>query len=300
MTMPDHHGDPVADPAPGEQILERVQQLTDALEELPDGSAREIAEDLVGAMVELYGEGLERILAAIDEAGEPGAAIRARLVDDGVVASLLLIHDLYPVDLATRVEEALAGVRPYLESHGGDVELLGLADGVARIRLVGHCRTCPASTATLELAIQQALDEAAPDLLGLEVEGMPPPRPVMSRALPVVTVPAAAAPTVPAWLGLEGAAELAAGTLATLAAGGAALVVANVGGTLYAYRDGCPGCRASLGDGVLHGGELQCSGCGRSYDLARAGRAADGASAPLEPVPLLRREAGDVEVALAV
>jgi hypothetical protein len=96
-------------------------------------------------MVELYGEGLVRILDEIDNAGEVGAGIRARLMEDGVVASLMLVHDLYPVDLPTRVEEALASVRPYLESHGGNVELLGVADGVARISLVGHCKTCPAS-----------------------------------------------------------------------------------------------------------------------------------------------------------
>ena len=59
-----------------------------------------------------------------------------------------------------------------MESHGGDVELLGLDDGVARIRLKGSCSDCAASTVTLELAIKQALEETAPDLLGLEVEGV--------------------------------------------------------------------------------------------------------------------------------
>ena len=58
-----------------------------------------------------------------------------------------------------------------MESHGGDVELLGLEDGIARIRLEGSCDGCPASASTLELAIKQALDEAAPDLEGLVVEG---------------------------------------------------------------------------------------------------------------------------------
>ena len=68
--------------------------------------------------------------------------------------------------------EALASVRPYMESHGGDVELLGIDAGVARLRLNGHCHGCPASLSTLELAIKDALDERAPDLLGVEVEGL--------------------------------------------------------------------------------------------------------------------------------
>ncbi len=73
--------------------------------------------------MQLYGEGLERIFDAVAEDGSD--ALRARLVDDGVVASLMLIHGLYPVTLETRVREALDSVRPYMETHGGDVELLG-------------------------------------------------------------------------------------------------------------------------------------------------------------------------------
>ena len=59
-----------------------------------------------------------------------------------------------------------------MESHGGNVELLSLEDGVARISLQGSCSDCAASSVTLELAIKQALEEAAPDLEGLEVEGV--------------------------------------------------------------------------------------------------------------------------------
>jgi Fe-S cluster biogenesis protein NfuA len=153
-------------------LVARVQELEERLDAIADPVAREVAEGLVAAVMDLYGEGLERILRALDEAGPPAAELRGRIVDDGVVGSLLLIHGLYPVDLETRVQEALDGVRPYMHSHGGDVELLGLEDGVARLRLEGSCQGCPASSATLEQAIRQALEEAAPDLQGLEVEGI--------------------------------------------------------------------------------------------------------------------------------
>jgi len=153
-----------------EALVGRVEELTAQLDAIGDPFARSCAEELVGALMQLYGEGLERILVAVGEEGPP--ALRERLVGDGVVASLMLIHGLYPVDLETRVREALESVRPYMESHGGDVELLGIEDGVARIRLEGHCRGCAASASTLELGIEQALQEAAPDLVGLEVEGV--------------------------------------------------------------------------------------------------------------------------------
>jgi Fe-S cluster biogenesis protein NfuA len=156
-------------------LMQRVQELTERLQAVPDRAAREAGEGLVSAVIDLYGEGLERIVRALDEAGPEAAGVRQALVDDGVVASLLLIHGLYPVDLETRVQEALDGVRPYMHSHGGDVELLGLEDGVARLRLEGSCQGCPASAATLEQALRQALEEAAPDLAGMEVEGTEAP-----------------------------------------------------------------------------------------------------------------------------
>ena len=123
--------------------------------------------------MELYGEGLERIFDAIAEDGSE--ALRSRLVEDGVVASLMLIHDLYPVPLEERVQEALDSVRPYMESHGGNVELLGIEDGVARLRLEGSCNGCAASASTLELAVEEALQATAPDLEGIDVEGVVEP-----------------------------------------------------------------------------------------------------------------------------
>src|SRR4051794_37208281 len=109
--------------------VERFQELTARLESIADEEARATAEELVATMLELYGEGLERIVRALDAAPE----VRDTLARDGVVASLFLIHDLHPVPLAERVEAALESVRPYLGSHGGGVELAGLEDGVAHL-----------------------------------------------------------------------------------------------------------------------------------------------------------------------
>jgi Fe-S cluster biogenesis protein NfuA/nitrite reductase/ring-hydroxylating ferredoxin subunit len=285
-----------------ERHLARVQELTEALEALEDGHARAVAEDLVAAIVDLYGEGLRRVVEALDAAGAAGQEIHERLVRDGVVASLLLIHDLYPIDLETRVREALATVRPYMDSHGGDVELLGLQDGVARLRLVGHCEGCPASAATLELAIKEAIDEAAPDLAGLEVEGLAPAHraPGPSPGLLQIQLPNGDAPApTPTWMALDSVADVAAGELRTVSLRGAELIVANVGGTLLAYRSACAGCDAGLGDATLSGEILTCARCGRAFDLPRAGRALGAEPGQLEPVPLLRRAGAGVEVAVA-
>lgn len=153
-------------------LVERVQVLSERMQEVADPAAREAAEGLVSAVMDLYGEGLERILRALDEAGPEAAALRKEIVDDGVVASLLLIHGLYPISLEERIMQALDNVRPFLGAHGGDVDLVSVEDGIARLRLKGSCDGCPASAATLENALKEAIDETAPDLLGLEVEGV--------------------------------------------------------------------------------------------------------------------------------
>ena len=272
--------------------VERFQELVARLESIDDAEARGTAEDLIGTMLELYGEGLERIVQALDAAPE----VRDALAQDGIVASLLLIHGLYPVPLAERVEAALVSVRPYMESHGGGVELVGLEDGVAHLRLRGSCDGCHASASTLELAIREALDEAAPDLDGIEVEGLveaKKPGRQPKRLLPLAGQTASGEPT---WVELAGVAGLEIGALTQAQVGAVPLVVANVGGTLLAYRNACTGCGAPLHRAELDGGLLTCPGCRRRFELPLAGRAI-GEDLQLAPVPLLEAD-GHVKVAV--
>ena len=274
-----------------DQLIARVQELTAQLEEVQDFQARAVADELVASIMQLYGEGLERIVEALGDAPE----VRDRVVEDGVVASLLLIHGLYPVSLEERVIEALASVRPYMESHGGDVELLGIEDGVAKMRLVGHCEGCPASEATLELAIKKALEETAPDLEGLEVQGVKE-TPLGAFELPVIqSNNGNGAP--PTWTDLEAAAP-ATGHTSPVTVAGADLLVANVGGTLLAYRNSCGWCQARLdAAAITPDGTLTCPSCERRFELRRAGRSPDDDRLQIAPVPLLRGE-GRVRVAV--
>lgn len=155
-----------------EELVERVQELLGSLDEIADPVAQQRVQELIGTVLELYGAGLERVLGIVSDAGDVALPIRDALLDDGVVSSLLLIHGLFPISLEERVIEALDSVRPFLASHGGNVEFLGVDEGVARLRLEGSCNGCPSSAATLENALKEAIDATAPDLLGLEVEGV--------------------------------------------------------------------------------------------------------------------------------
>jgi len=280
--------------ASGEQLVERVQQLQAALESSSGSAARELSEELTSAVVQMYGAGLERILEMLVASGADGERVAASLADDPLVATLLLIHDLHPISLEERVQAALDSVRPYMESHGGNVELLSLEDGVARIHLRGSCSDCSASSVTLELAIKQALEEMAPDLEGLEVEGVASQSVPGGMELPVVMSGPAPAPL---WFDVDSVGGLADGSLASVSVAGSDLVVANVDGSLLAYRDRCASCGAGLRDGLLLAGALSCPECGRSFFLPLAGRSMDDERLQLDPVPLLRED-GRVKVAL--
>jgi Fe-S cluster biogenesis protein NfuA/nitrite reductase/ring-hydroxylating ferredoxin subunit len=271
-----------------ELLVARVQELTAELESSGEQVPAALADELVAVVVQMYGAGLERIveLAA-------GSELLDALAADGLVASLLLIHDLYPVPLEERVAQALERVRPYMESHGGDVELLGIENGIAKLRLEGSCKTCAASSATLELAVRQALEEAAPDLEGMDVEGVAPEaEPIGGVPLPMAGQPARA------WFEVAGIDKLALDGLAAADVAGIPLIVGNVEGTLLAYRNHCAGCGGPLHAGALSDGALTCPACGRSFFLPRAGRSLDDDQLQLDPVPLLR-ENGSVKVALS-
>jgi Fe-S cluster biogenesis protein NfuA/nitrite reductase/ring-hydroxylating ferredoxin subunit len=230
----------------------------------------EQVEELLGEMLDLHAEGLARIIASIPE------ATTLALARDPVVGSMLLVHGLHPVPLEERVALALDRVRPYLASHRGDVELVALDDGLAHLRLVGSCNGCASSATTLELAIERALEEDAPDLLGIEVEG----------------VQHAPAKLLAVWSRVEARPEP--GFVVVTRPG---LFVANVAGTLLAYRDACAGCGAPVAGGELDDGVLACPGCGRGFALTLAGRLVGPEDLQLEPVPLLEDERG-VQVAV--
>jgi Fe-S cluster biogenesis protein NfuA/nitrite reductase/ring-hydroxylating ferredoxin subunit len=276
-------------------LTQRINQITEALERVPDPEARALAEDLAASILELHGEGMARLLAELD------GNQRLRMADDGVVGSLLLIHGLHPVPLEERVTRALEEVRPYMKSHGGDVELVAIEDGVAQLRLKGSCNGCGASSSTLELAVERALQEAAPDLLGMDVEGAVESR-ITGTPLPLApagTNGEASLPGLDSWSVLEGMDDLAADEIRSVDVAGTRLVVARVEGSLLAYRDRCAACGASLGGAELSEGVLACPACARTFFLPRAGRSLDGERLQLEPVPLLADARAGARVALS-
>jgi Fe-S cluster biogenesis protein NfuA/nitrite reductase/ring-hydroxylating ferredoxin subunit len=266
------------------ELVGRIDGLLAEAEAL-GGRPGELLGELAGALVDLYGEGLTRVMARLD-----GHA--AALADDEVIAHLLLLHGLHPVPLEARVRTALDEVAPYLGSHGGGVELVGVDGGVVRLRLEGSCNGCPSSRTTLELAVEDAIRKVAPDVEGIEAEGAAAPAPAGPPLLQI-EVPAARG----AWTAAGTMGELPGDAPVLRAVAGEDVLFVRLGRGVYAYRPACPGCDGPLADARLNGARLVC-GCGLRFDVRHAGRSVDGEDVHMEPVPLLVDESGAIRVAL--
>jgi Fe-S cluster biogenesis protein NfuA len=282
-----------------QQTGERVEALIAALRGSADPAAAGAAEELVGLLVGLYGDGLSAIMAVLAANGEAGAAIMTALTEDPLVTSLLLLHDLHPLSVDERIQQALDQVRPYLGSHAGGVQYLGVRDGVATLRLEGSCHGCPSSTVTVRLAIEGAVQDAAPEVSEVVVEGMTEPPPPGPTLLQIGSAPPA--PPGPGsesgWVTLPSLGPPSSRPV-TASAEGVQVLVCSVRGTLYAYRDACAGCGSSLADGKLDREVLTCPACAAAYNVRLAGRSLDGdAARHLDPLPLLADSQG-VRVAL--
>ncbi len=273
--------------------------------------ARERAEELVRLVADLYGAGLERVLTIVHETGHLDDDVLAALAADELVASLLLVHDLHPYDVTTRVEQALDGVRPYLGSHGGDVELIDVsAEGVVRLRLLGSCDGCASSSVTLKLAVEGAIESAAPEIVSIQVE-----TPVASSSVsagPVIAIDAlwsrvgvVDGVVGSAWEVVPALADLSDGGVGGFTAGALAIIGCRLGSDLFAFMDRCGQCGseltgATLGrilGGAAGDGALRCAACGTHFQVRRAGAGIEHPEVHLNPLPLLV-DRGQVSVAV--
>ncbi|HEY2766171.1 MAG TPA: NifU family protein [Pseudonocardiaceae bacterium] len=296
---------PASNTSDVQAVGSKVEALLSELAANSDPATAQRAEELVGLLVEFYGAGLARIVELLDEQN------LKTLLDDGLVTSLLVLHELHPQSTEERVLAALEKVRPYLGSHAGDVEYLGLdPDGTVRLRLAGSCDGCPSSAITVKLAIERGIEDVAPEVTKVEVEGMAPDPAAAGAAGPGATdghtlLPlqqVSKQPEVPAstWVQVEGIDRLGQGQLVPTLVADTAAVVCNVAGSLYAYADRCAACGSGLTGGQLDGVLLTCPGCTQRYDVVRAGRGFGGDRARdrhLDPLPLLA-ENGGVRIAV--
>lgn len=158
-----------------QEQLQRIEALIARVEAMRDPALRAEVGEVIQAVLAFHGAGLERLLELAWEAGPAGEElIQRRFAADRLVGALLLLHGLHPLDLETRVRQALDAARPELRAQDGDVELLAVDGGVVRLRLHGSCQGFSAAAGALRRHVEEQIYEHAPDLVALDIlDGAP-------------------------------------------------------------------------------------------------------------------------------
>ena len=278
------------DDADLETLARRVDDAIAALAGL-EPAARAAAEELKAALEEIHRSALVTIVTRMraDDAARP---LLFDLVDDPVVRMLLTLHGIIRPDPVTLAERALAGVRPALHSHGGDVTLVRITDGVAFVRLEGACNGCSMSSVTLREMVEAALLQGVPVITSVEV--LPnEPTPTIIPLESVLFRPGAAGPAADGWMRV---ARVDAVPVGEISVHEGDVIVVNIDQRLSAYRNECAHEALPLDNAVLDvtAGTLTCPWHGFCYD-AGSGECLSAPGVQLEQLPL-RVDDGDVWV----
>ncbi len=278
------------------QNLERIESLVNTIEASADPNVRKSAIELMQCLMDLNATGIERIMSIAFENSPNGGEIIDKIAEDDLAESLLLLYGLHPLDIDSRVMKALDKVRPYLQSHKGNVELVGITDGFVRLKLQGSCDGCASSAMTLKLAIEEAIYEFAPDIAGLQVEGVVEEK-KLSQFVQIDSSIKNSVIKDEGWKEVNGLISLADGAVTSIEVSKRPITFCRIGETFYAYNDTCPECGNSMQNSSMKKSALTCASCQGSFDVMRAGRGLDKPNLYLEPFPLLI-EQGQAKIAL--
>jgi Fe-S cluster biogenesis protein NfuA/nitrite reductase/ring-hydroxylating ferredoxin subunit len=284
--------------------LGHLDALVQGFESLPIPEVREKVFEMLQVIDAVHREGLERLVSFLNEQEEEGAVERA--AEDSVIRTLLVFYDLLPGDPFLQAEKALDTVRPYIHSHGGEVELLEVVDGTVHLRLSGACQGCAGSAITLQRGVEQALSAGMPGFQGIEVHEAPAE---FGKATPgglisfdeVQPVQPEARPkglNAPVFKAVARLDDLAPGKTLPVAAEGRQALLANVDGEVYAVGVECPGTEIPLTFGELDGARLTCPWHGEVFDV-RSGKCVEAAREEGQRIPVYPVAIVDGEIRLA-
>lgn len=145
------------------ELVEEIKRFEAIISEW-DESQRCVAEGLKRAIEDLHKEALTRMIKSLKE--DSMSALK-NAVKDEVVYGLLVYHELVKPPTPTlieRIKTALDAIRPSLQTHSGDVELVDVKQDTVEVKLIGTCGNCPSSTLTLSQLVETAIKEYCPEI----------------------------------------------------------------------------------------------------------------------------------------
>lgn len=244
-----------------------------------DESQQAIVAGFKRSIEALHREALVRLIRSVKQ--ESMHALR-HAVEDEVVYGLLRYHDLIKPPLPPleqRIEMALAEVRPGLQSHSGDVQLVAIQppDRV-EVRLIGACSHCPASSLTLSQGVEAAIKRYCPEI----------------EQVIATTAPASAGSATPItspfasdrdWFEVTALAEVPQGRVLAMKLAGKSLLLTRQGDCVRCYANACSHLGVPLDGGEIAADILTCPYHGFRYCLS-TGDCLTSPQTPLQSYPV--------------
>lgn len=173
-------GEPAAPTSLG-PLLDRLEALLAEVEEL-EPYVRDRVFELLDGVDAVHRMAITRLA---DSLGGALPALRADLAVDWLFEAYGV-----GVDDVGAASAALEQIRPYLHEHGGEVQVLGVENGVVRVQLSGACSGCTSAAQTLTHGVEEALREGLPGFVAMDVApddgaaAHPPPVQVLLQITP--------------------------------------------------------------------------------------------------------------------
>ena len=152
-----------------QERVDKIEELVREAESIADPKARGVTIDLLRAVLDFHAAGLERTMDLIFEAGPAGEAIVERIATDDLTSSMLLLHNLHPDDLETRVGRAVQKLQEMFFSLGAKLSLIAVESDAVRLHFDSQ-RTWPGTQ--IKDSVEKAIFQAAPEITRVILEGL--------------------------------------------------------------------------------------------------------------------------------
>lgn len=262
-----------------EHLALRVDEAVAALKNLPE-DARTKAMELKKALESFHAFALRRLVRRLRE-NEAGKALLYEAIEDPAIYALFLMHGIIKPDLATRVAVVLEEVRPYLRSHGGDVELVKIEGEIAYVRLHGACSGCSLSALTLKNAVEEAIRARVPEI----AQVLMAKEDIGSGYLPLNVINERPDLATSGWIEGPDVGALEEGKPTAVSPSDTSILLVRLEGKVMAYRNECPHMGMPLDTGMVDGGVITCPWHGFRFDLS-SGECLTAPHVQLEPFPV--------------
>lgn len=277
---------------PVEQLCAMLDEKIRALESIPNEETRDQVFAILQLVDQLHRGGIQKIAETFRD-----APAWKELCQDESVNVLLNFYDQLELDDTEQVEQTLDMVRPYIESHGGKLELLKVDEGRVHIKLAGACESCSGTEATLKHGVEEALKAGYPKYETIVVENVTDqkaPNLVQLKA----NVPTSVRVNAPVFENLLRLDEIPESQPTMIQADGRNLVLARHGTEIACFDPECHSCGGTFAQGQVRGNIVMCERSNCAYDF-RTGRQVDGGEASLRIYPITVND-GTVAVAINV